>query len=537
MRTSELLLRQVRHALAAAFLLGGFAALLQFAVPLFVLHAIDSAIPARSLETIALLTLLAGAAVATQTCLNAVRARILLRAGLWIEHTLGSELLRTAASSDTKSEDLSALGKLRRSASDGALLAGLDAPWQVLMIGGIALIDWRLAGVALIAAMAILAHGRRVIPDVDREEAATALAEERSAAFARALSRKAQGPDADAEKLSERWDQINRDYVGHAYILASTAVAAADYARLVRAAAQVTLLALGAWFVVDGSLTIGALAAAALLLWGVLEPVEKLVNALPSLAPARSAWLRLASLKGPAADPAAVSTSGLPHLRIAGPLAAGIAAVLAFFAVGTAVAATTRLGQIVAVTGRTLFETQLTSVFASRKGTGGQLFVKEGTVVAKGDLLATLDSRTLDARIATLKLQAATANIELASLKQDLANMTAPSAPPIRNRAPLDKLEARIAEVGRQGRDLIVQIAAAEEELARGRIVAPASGRVVSLDFRPGMPVEPDAPLFTLVTADATLLHRLMAPLGISPWPERIAGLLGGVGGYAQASD
>ncbi|MFT2543291.1 hypothetical protein ACMWP9_35445, partial [Escherichia coli] len=78
-----------------------------------------------------------------------------------------------------------------------------------------------------------------------------------------------------------------------------------DYARLVRAAAQVTLLALGAWFVVDGSLTIGALAAAALLLWGVLEPVEKLVNALPSLAPARSAWLRLASLQGPVADPAA----------------------------------------------------------------------------------------------------------------------------------------------------------------------------------------------------------------------------------------
>ena len=62
MSTSRKLLAQARRALYAALALSGFASLLLLALPLYALHVFESAIPAASLETLALLAL--GAACA-----------------------------------------------------------------------------------------------------------------------------------------------------------------------------------------------------------------------------------------------------------------------------------------------------------------------------------------------------------------------------------------------------------------------------------------------------------------------------------------
>ncbi len=540
MRTSDLILGQVRRALAAAFLLGGFAALLQFALPLFVLHAVDTAIPARSIETLALLALLATAALATLACLNSVRARILLRAGLWLEHTLGCELLdpRHRRPASQTADDVAALGRLRAGATDGPLLSALDTPWQVMMIAGLALIDWRIAAVAATAAGVLVLRMWLALPEMTGAADASARLAERKAAWWYALAAVKDAPAPAAAVV--QWERLNRDHVASAYGLFSNTTTLADFTRFVRTAAQVAALATGAFLVMEGEMTTGALVASVLLLWRVLEPVETLMREMPSVAAARSAWTRLSqavSALPSAPAKAADAAVEAPRLHISGPLAAGIAAVAVFFAAGVVLTATTRIGNIVALTGKSLFETKLTAVFPSRKGVSAQVFVKEGATVAKGELLATLDTRTLDARIVSLKLKAATANIELNALRQDLANMTAPSAPPLKSRAPLEKLEARIADLGRQSRDLVVAIASAEEELTLSRIVAPVAGRVLSLDVRPGMPVEPDAPLFTLITADDTLLHRLLAPLGVASLGQRIASLFGIEAAHARAAD
>ncbi|MDX2204669.1 MAG: biotin/lipoyl-binding protein [Hyphomicrobiaceae bacterium] len=534
MRTSEFLLRQVRRALSVAFLLGGVAVLLQAAAPLYLLYVIDVAIPARNSDAILLVTVLAAAALATQACLDAVRARVLLRAGLWAEHTLGSELLRPAGSaSAAQADDLAALARLRRSASDGSLLAGLDAPWQILMIGVIALIDWRLAAIAGVAAVVVLAHGFLALRGVDEAEAAATHAQERALVFSRALGRPAAEPaDRASASLADRWERINREHVANAYTLAAKAVAVADLARFVRAAAQIAALALGAWLAVEGSLTVGGLVAALLLLWRVLGPMERLVDALPSLAPARSAWLRLSAL--PVA-PAASAGGELPMLRLYGPLSAGFAAVLALLAVGSAVLVHTELRDIVGLPTRLFSASDLTRIVAPRSGTSAQVFVKEGALVSKGDLIATLDTRALDGRLASLRLQAATAGIELDALRQQHA--AAPPSGAGRSRAPLDKLESRMAEVDRRSRDLLAEIAAAEAEVALSRIAAPGAGRIVALEVRPGMPVEAAAPLATLLPADAAWLDRLFATVRTTSLSDRIRAFLGTGSALAQGTE
>src|SRR5258707_102108 len=93
MPTSRKLLQQVRRAVLAAFVLAGFASLLQLTLPLYALHVFESAVPAASLETLGLLALMAAGTVAIWVGVAAARDRILLRAGLWLDHTLGQRML------------------------------------------------------------------------------------------------------------------------------------------------------------------------------------------------------------------------------------------------------------------------------------------------------------------------------------------------------------------------------------------------------------------------------------------------------------
>lgn len=530
MRTSDLLLRQVRQALAAAFLLGGCAALLQLALPLCAVHVFDSAIAAGSTNTLLLLAVIVLAALAALTCISVVRARILLRAGLWLDHTLGSHLLQDGLAHDASPEDLAedaaALGRLRDACTRGTMLPILDAPWQLLLACVLFLLDWRLAAVGGLAMLALAVRGilayRKLQARADHVDEAA----QRSANWWQAATRMT-GLSRLPATAADQWERLNREHVAGAYLLHTQSANVGHFAHFLRPVTQAAVLALGAWLVITGDLTVGVVVAASLVLWRMLDGSEKLLASLAEMAGVRAAWHRIADRPKPEIGRPAQAAADIPLLHFAGPFAAGLAAAALFLALGLGIAATTRVGQIAAFTGGTLFETRLAVVFPQRKGLSGNVLVTEGAIVSKGDIIATLDTRGLDARVASLKLQAQTAEIELAALNREIAALVAPGAPRLKSRAPLEKLEARVAVLDRQSRDLTAQIAAAENELQQSRILAPVSGRIASLAARPGMPVETDVPLATLMTADTTLLSRFLAPLGIGGLPQRLAQLMG----------
>ena len=73
----------------AAFLFTGVVNVLTLATPLFTLQVFETVVPSGSLETLILLALMAGAAVAALMLIEIVRDRIMLRASTWLDHTLG----------------------------------------------------------------------------------------------------------------------------------------------------------------------------------------------------------------------------------------------------------------------------------------------------------------------------------------------------------------------------------------------------------------------------------------------------------------
>ena len=509
-------MQQVRRAVLAAFVLGGFAGLLQLTLPLYALHAFESAVPNSSLETLALLVLIAGGTVVTWVCAAAARDRILLRAGLWLDHTLGRRLLeqgeRHAVPPAELEKDMDALASFTRVLSDRTLVPALDAPWLALSVLVLGLLHPMMGAVAASCATLVVVVALAQARPLGRLARQTDQARKGAATWWLAATLSPRLPAGAAHE----WEQLDRAHIAGAYALGKRSALLQDTSGLLRAGAQVALVAVGAWLVIAHELTLAALFACVLINAALLATLERLIGSLALVRAAVVGHRRLADRAAVERDAtraaAAAAPAGrtVPRLNVRGPLAVGLAAVLVFVAAASG-AAVTRLGDLAVLAGGPIFETALTPVSSSKAGMAASVHVRKGADVRAGDLIVTLDTATLDRQIAALKAQAETAKRQLALVRQDV---TAPAASLAIDRPVLASLEQRTGELEQEAQWLLARIAAAEEELARSEVRAPVSGRVVRLGVPgPHTPIAPGATLLEIATGDRPLLDRLLAPL------------------------
>ncbi|MEZ0300636.1 MAG: hypothetical protein ACAH24_01100 [Hyphomicrobiaceae bacterium] len=519
MSTSRKLLAQVRRALCAAFALAGFASLLQLALPFYALHIFESAIPAANLQTVALLALAAACAGAVLIAVVAARDRIVLRAGLWLDHTLGAHILAGGARLGAPSAEIAgnsaALARLARALTDRTIVAALDAPWSPLMLLALALLSPILAAVAAgFAALLVLvtfAQARKVGRLVAREADAAVRVSQWWAATVSGSSERPLQTDAPGQ-----WERLNRTRIAAAYALSRRGAILGDVAGLVKFAAQIALIAAGAWLVATQALTPAALFAAVLINAALLDPLQRLVVSLPAVRSAMGAYRQLRALpadadEGAEAVHAASGPGAAPQpqrLNVRGPLAAGFAAVLLFAvaALGTAYAG---LGDLAGLTGGAIFETRLTPLHFSKLGAGARVHVREGATVKAGDVIITRDTTEVDRQIVMLKALSEAARAQLALIGREASGVMAPADKPT-----VASLEQRVAELEKETQELMSRIARAEQELAKSEIRAPVSGRVVALSTRPAESPEAGGAVdLQIATADRSLLERLFDPL------------------------
>ena len=526
MPTSRKLLRQVRRAVLAAFVLGGFACLLQLTLPLYALHVFESAVPNSSLETLGLLVLIAGGTVVTWVCAAAARDRILLRAGLWLDHTVGRRLLeegeRHAVPPAELEMDMDALAAFTGALAERTLVPALDAPWLALSVLALALLHPMMGAVAALFAGLVVVVALAQARSLGRLARQADQARKGAATWwlAATLS-----PSLPAGAAGE-WEQLDRAHVAGAYALGKRSALLQDASGLLRATAQVALVAVGAWLVIAHELTSAALFACVLVNAVLLAHLQRLIGSLALVRAAMAGHRRLAGRaagEGDAPRAAVAATPAgrtVPRLNFTGPLAVGLAAILLFIAAASG-AAVTRLGDLAVLAGGAIFETALTPVSSPKAGMAARVHVREGADVRAGDLIVTLDTTALDRQIAALKAQAETAKRQLALVRHDV---TAPASSLAADRPVLASLEQRTGELQQEAQWLLARIAAAEEELARSEIRAPVSRRVVWLGVPgPHALIAPGATLLDIATGDRSLLDRLLAPLlrGLGHRPPR----------------
>jgi RND family efflux transporter MFP subunit len=143
-------------------------------------------------------------------------------------------------------------------------------------------------------------------------------------------------------------------------------------------------------------------------------------------------------------------------------------------------------------------------------GTIGELRVDEGDAVEAGDVLAVVINDQLAPQIGSANAAAAALNSQLAQARIDLERAEDLFARGIFPQARLDEAETQVnvlanqLDAARRGRDVLVQ------QAREGDVLAPSSGRVLSVDVTAGSVVLPGEPL--AVIASELYLLRLRLP-------------------------
>jgi ABC-type protease/lipase transport system fused ATPase/permease subunit len=156
-------LRRCRFYFLYAGLFSLFINLALLALPLYMLQVFDKVLPGRSTETLLMLTLAAVFALLVMAALEAIRARILLGAGVALDNLLGPPVLDGLLSGvvrpgmEIPAAGLRDVGVLRGFLTGSGIFALFDSPWVPIYLGIIYLFDGWMGTVALIGAGVLFA--------------------------------------------------------------------------------------------------------------------------------------------------------------------------------------------------------------------------------------------------------------------------------------------------------------------------------------------------------------------------------------------
>ncbi|MFG1404397.1 type I secretion system permease/ATPase [Xanthobacter sediminis] len=288
---------------AAVF--SGAVNLLALTAPLFMLELYDRAIPSRSIPTLIALLILAVGLFAVSGFLDIVRGRVMSRVAGLIDTQISARVFSTIAGAPLR---IRMNGDILKPAQEAdqirMFLSGLgpsalfDLPWMPVFLGVCfflhPLIGWLGAGtMAILVALSVVSSlltSRRT----ERLAAATA----RRNRFGEAAFRNAEAIAAMGilPRATERWNAAHGQANRLQHEANDIAGIFAGVSRSLRQIVQSGTLALGAWLVIQGDMTGGAIVASSIIVARALQPIELVIANWRGMIAARQAWQRLDEL-------------------------------------------------------------------------------------------------------------------------------------------------------------------------------------------------------------------------------------------------
>jgi PrtD family type I secretion system ABC transporter len=268
------------------------------------LQVFDRVLASQSGETLLVLMIGVGIALALLFALDYLRARLQGVAGNVVAESLSPAVTKIVVAQGARrsdrgnSESLRDVGSLRALFSAQGLLAIFDAPWVIVYVAVIWFAHPVLGIAAAGAAMVMLALA--LINDFVTRGEIEAL-QKAAAGATRYLEASLHNAEVAqtlgmTDALIARWRQKNAAVTALQQPAATKAVAMAALTRTVRQAVQVLIMALGAWLVIGGEASSGVMIATTTLLGRALAPVEMIVGSWRILAEGRAAFRRLGEL-------------------------------------------------------------------------------------------------------------------------------------------------------------------------------------------------------------------------------------------------
>jgi ATP-binding cassette subfamily B protein/ATP-binding cassette subfamily C protein len=274
--------------------------LLMLTVPLYMLQIFDRVLMSRSVDTLLMLSLLAGAALLTLALLEAVRHHLFSRFSTWFEAELSGPLLRTSilralGPGQTGVQGLRDLASVRSFLSGPTIFPLLDGPWTPVYLVVIYLLHSWLGWIAIggAAALAVLAMLNELL--VRRGQNFVSMGTISAMRQAETATRNADAVGAMGmmSNLLDRWQRKVYEIQSVQARLGSRAAAIVAISKFLRLTLQTGVLGTGAYLVVLGDITAGAMIAASILMGRALAPLDAAIGTWRSAVSARAAWRRL----------------------------------------------------------------------------------------------------------------------------------------------------------------------------------------------------------------------------------------------------
>lgn len=321
-------MRLGRGILLLAFVLSFVVNILRLSGPLFMILVYDRVLPARSQETLVALFAMVAAFLLAQGMIDYARRRILARFGAQFQERLEANLFADARHGDLfeagRAKPVAGLEEvdgLRAFFHSSSLIAIYDFFWTPMFLVVIFVFD-PLLGWVCIAGMAIiliLVLIRMIFVGTRETDAATASRGIGEMKTMLAASRATLRSQEMARGFKDRWLAVRRQSRDKAIVLKDWTVWFDSFCDITVLLTRYSVLAVGAWLTLEGSLTVGAMVAATFLVSRVLVPVEKFLTELPNIADARRYWAQLkrilAAKAAERADPY-VEEGGNPRARL-----------------------------------------------------------------------------------------------------------------------------------------------------------------------------------------------------------------------------
>lgn len=315
-------MRQVWRQAPALFVFSFLANMLLLASAIYMLQVYDRVLSSGSLDTLVWLTLAAIGAIAVYGLLEQARRLILGRISEWLDDQLNGPVIRRAmeerlagSGSDAGLRDVS---DLRGFVGGDGIVTFLDAPWSPIFIAVLWMLHPAIGAIATLGAALLFsgALANEVLTRRKQQEVSAQLRRSQRTAGQMIDSAETIRSLGMADAMLRRWQERQQTFTADQQQLVERTTTIGNVSRSLRLALQVAVLGAGAYYVLAGQLTPGAMIAGAIILSRALAPIERSIGAWRSFVAARAAHRNLSMLFADDAPPTDVVRLPRPEGRL-----------------------------------------------------------------------------------------------------------------------------------------------------------------------------------------------------------------------------
>src|SRR4051794_4068276 len=291
--------RSLRLGLGAALVFSFALNLLMLAVPLYSMQIYNRVLGSGRVETLVLLSAMAALALVALGALEMVRSSLLARTAARFEQILLRPVVVAAVQdSGLGTAGMRELAQLRQALTGPAMTALFDAPWLPLSLAAIWLVHPALGAFAAASAVALaaLALVNDLLTRWPQRLAGRSQTEAQALTEAMARKREAVLAMGMVDAMVDRIGRLHLLSLMAQQSMAERGGVVIGMTRALRLGVQVGILGLGAWLVLRGELSPGAMLASSILVSKALAPVEQMVGAWKTVGGARDSWGRVRNL-------------------------------------------------------------------------------------------------------------------------------------------------------------------------------------------------------------------------------------------------